>query len=44
MLVEDNSQDVILMQRAFRKAAITQPLQVVNDGEAAVLYLSGQGL
>ncbi|MBD2775521.1 response regulator [Iningainema tapete] len=39
---EDNSRDVILMQRAFRKAAITKPLQVVNDGEAAVLYLSGQ--
>ncbi len=43
LLVEDNSQDVILMQRAFRKAAITKPFQVVNDGEAAVLYLSGQG-
>lgn len=30
------------MQRAFRKANIESPLQVVNDGEAAVLYLSGQ--
>lgn len=42
LLVEDNSRDVILMQRAFRKAAIAKPIQVVNDGEAAQLYLSGQ--
>lgn len=42
LLVEDNSRDIILMQRAFRKADIAKPLQVVNDGEAAVLYLAGQ--
>ncbi len=42
LLVEDNPKDVLLMQRAFRKASIESPLQVVNDGEAAVLYLSGR--
>lgn len=42
LLVEDNHQDVLLMQRAFRKANIVNPLQVVEDGEQAVLYLSGQ--
>lgn len=42
LLVEDNPKDVLLMQRAFRKANIENPLQVVNDGEAAVLYLSGR--
>jgi CheY-like chemotaxis protein len=43
LLVEDNPRDVLLIQRAFRKANLTNPLQVVGDGEAAVLYLSGEG-
>jgi CheY-like chemotaxis protein len=42
LLVEDNPRDVLLIQRAFRKANITNPVQVVGDGDAAVLYLSGQ--
>ncbi len=42
MLVEDNPTDVLLIQRAFRKANLSVPLQVVGDGEAAVQYLSGQ--
>ena len=43
LLVEDNPRDVLLIQRAFRKANLTNPLQVVGDGEAAVLYLAGEG-
>ncbi|OUL23432.1 response regulator [Nostoc sp. 106C] len=42
LLVEDNPKDVLLMQRALRKANIFNSLQVVNDGDAAVLYLSGK--
>ncbi|MFN6466023.1 MAG: response regulator [Nostoc sp. DedVER02] len=42
LLVEDNPKDILLIQRAFRKAGIINPLQVVNDGDAAVLYLSGK--
>ncbi|WP_414568888.1 response regulator [Nostoc sp. CCY 9925] len=42
LLVEDNHKDVLLLQRALRKANILNPVQVVNDGDAAVLYLSGQ--
>lgn len=42
LLVEDNSKDVLLIQRAFRKAGLTVPLQVVADGEVAVRYLSGE--
>jgi CheY-like chemotaxis protein len=42
LLVEDDSNDVFLIQRAFRKANLANPIQVVQDGEAAVLYLSGQ--
>ncbi len=42
LLVEDNPKDVLLIQRAFRKANVTIPLQVVEDGEVAVRYLSGE--
>lgn len=43
LLVEDDSTDVLLLRRAFDKAGVTNPLQVVSDGEQAVAYLSGQG-
>ncbi|HTD68309.1 MAG TPA: response regulator [Candidatus Limnocylindria bacterium] len=39
--VEDDPNDVLLIARAFRKAEIPAQLQVVNDGEQAVHYLSG---
>ncbi len=42
LLVEDNPRDVLLIQRAIRKAEIVTPLQVVRDGDVAVAYLSGQ--
>lgn len=42
LLVEDDPNDVILIQRAFTKAKVVNPLQVVNDGEAAIKYLSGE--
>lgn len=43
LLVEDNPDDVILIQRAFRKARIVSPLRVVTDGEQAMAYLDGSG-
>lgn len=43
LLVEDDPDDVLLTQRAFKKANVANPLQVVTDGEEAVAYLSGQG-
>lgn len=42
LLVEDNPMDVLLVKRAIRKVEITNPLQIVNDGDAAVFYLAGQ--
>jgi CheY-like chemotaxis protein len=39
--VEDDPNDVLLIERAFRKAAIGAQIQVVNDGEQAMQYLSG---
>ncbi len=40
--VEDDADDVLLLRRAFQKAGVAPPLQVVRDGEAAVAYLAGQ--
>lgn len=42
LLVEDDPNDVLLIQRAFRKANVKNHLLVVEDVEAAVLYLSGK--
>ena len=44
LLVEDDPNDILLTQRAFRKANLTHAsLQVVTDGDTAVAYLSGAG-
>ncbi|MBD2102587.1 response regulator [Leptolyngbya sp. FACHB-261] len=40
LLVEDDINDVLLIQRAFRKASLTLP-QVVNNGQSALDYLMG---
>jgi CheY-like chemotaxis protein len=39
--VEDDPNDVLLIGRALRKAEIPASVQVVNDGDQAVDYLSG---
>ena len=41
LLVEDNPDDVELIQYAFAKAAIANPIMVVMDGDEAVNYVSG---
>ena len=43
MLVEDDPNDVLLIQRALRKARLVNPIEVVSDGEEAVNYLAGHG-
>jgi CheY-like chemotaxis protein len=42
LLVEDDPNDVLLIRRAFQKAKLNNPLYVVQDGEEAASYLSGQ--
>ena len=43
LLVDDDEDDVILTRRAFERMRIGNPLQVANNGEAAVDYLAGKG-
>jgi CheY-like chemotaxis protein len=39
LLVEDNPDDVVLMERAFRKLNLLNPLVAVEDGEQAIKHL-----
>jgi CheY-like chemotaxis protein len=41
LLVEDDPSHVVLIKRAFRDAGVETPLQVVEDGDQALAYLSG---
>jgi CheY-like chemotaxis protein len=41
LLADDDPNDILLVQRAFQKLNLANPLQVVRDGEEAVDYLSG---
>jgi two-component system response regulator len=43
LLVEDDQNDVFFFQYAFREAGIDNPIQVANDGQQAIDYLSGNG-
>jgi CheY-like chemotaxis protein len=43
LLVEDNEDDVVLIQRALRKGGIDAPVHVAWDGDEAIEYLSGTG-
>ena len=43
LLAEDREDDILLVLRTLRKAFITNPLQVVRDGDEAIEYLSGEG-
>ena len=44
LLVEDNATDALMVQRAFKKAHLVNPIQVVDDGDKAVAYLGGAGI
>jgi CheY-like chemotaxis protein len=41
LLVEDDDNDVLFLQSAWKRAEIPSPLKVVSDGQKAVDYLSG---
>jgi len=41
LLVEDDANDVLLIERAFEKAHLANPIKSVRDGQEAIAYLSG---
>ena len=43
LVAEDQESDVLLLRRAFDRAGIETPVQVVSDGEEAIAYLEGVG-
>jgi CheY-like chemotaxis protein len=43
LIVEDDRNDALLIQRALRRARVINPLQLVEDGEQAIQYLNGDG-
>jgi CheY-like chemotaxis protein len=43
LLVEDDPNDVLLLERAFRRAGLVYPLTIVNDGDQALDFLQGNG-
>lgn len=42
--VEDDPNDVLLLQRAFRKINVPIQLETVYDGDSAVAYLKGEAV
>jgi CheY-like chemotaxis protein len=43
LVAEDDENDIFLMNRAFKRAGIPNPLFVVHNGQEAVDYLAGKG-
>jgi CheY-like chemotaxis protein len=43
LLAEDDANDIFFLQFAFESAQISNPLQVVVDGQQAIDYLAGAG-
>jgi CheY-like chemotaxis protein len=43
LLVEDDSNDILFIQRAFRQANIRNSIHIVRNGDDAVAYLAGEG-
>jgi CheY-like chemotaxis protein len=43
LLIEDDANDVLLVQRALRRAELDVDLRVVRDAREAIAYLEGTG-
>src|SRR5271168_2543824 len=44
LIAEDSDDDIFLLERAYKKAKLTNPLKIVSDGEQALAYLKGEGV
>ena len=43
LIVEDEENDIYFLKHALNKAGISNPLRVVENGQAAISYLNGTG-
>lgn len=43
LVIEDDADDWILIQRALSRAGVSGPVRVIPDGERAIAYLAGEG-
>ncbi|HWN95910.1 MAG TPA: hypothetical protein VNT99_12815, partial [Methylomirabilota bacterium] len=43
MVVDDDPNDLIFIERAFRAIGVKDPIHVVNDGLEAIAYMMGEG-
>src|SRR6516162_682562 len=43
LLVEDREDDIFLVLRSFDRTGVTNPIQIVKNGEDAIAYLKGEG-
>lgn len=43
LVAEDNERDVLFLTRAFQKAAVSDVIHFVSDGQHAIEYLAGIG-
>ena len=43
LIVEDDPNDQLLMERGFRAGGVTGPIHAVNDGAEAIAYMMGEG-
>jgi len=43
LLVDDDENDTFLLKKAFERAGLNHPVQVLSDGMACIHYLAGEG-
>ena len=43
LVVEDDTNDQFLIERAFRKVGVAGPIQITNNGADAIAYMMGEG-
>ncbi|HEU6448483.1 MAG TPA: response regulator [Verrucomicrobiae bacterium] len=43
MVIEDDPNDQHLIELAFRKIGVTDPIQIMSDGAEAIAYMKGEG-
>ena len=44
LIAEDNEDDALLIQRAFKQNGLNRPAHIVADGSGAIAYLHGEGI